>query len=305
MDVQSVVLWAQESINSALALPSISRHIVFMVEKSILITGCSSGIGYDAAHGLKQRGWRVFATCRNQEDCDRLKSEGLESFPLDYADPASLRAAVDQILGLTDGTLDALFNNGAYALPGAVEDLPRDGLRAIFEANVFGWQDLTNLVLPVMRAQGHGRIINNSSVLGIVTMKWRAAYCASKFALEALTDTLRLEMRDTNIEIILIEPGPITSQFRKNSIPHFERWIDWENSPRADQYRNSLRKRLYKSGGPDRFELPASAVTKKLIHALDAKKPRPRYYVTTPTYIMGTLKRLLPTRILDWVLAKG
>jgi len=276
-----------------------------MKQKSILITGCSSGIGYDAAHGLANRGWRVFATCRKPEDCARLRDEGLDSFPLDYADPASIRDAVEQVLAATGGTLDALFNNGAYALPGAVEDLPSDGLRAIFNVNVFGWHDLTCAVIPIMRKQGHGRIINNSSVLGLITMKWRAAYSASKFALEGLTDTLRLEMRDTNIKIILIEPGPITSDIRKNSIPHFERWIDWKNSPRADEYRATLLKRLYdEKTGPDKFELPASAVTKKLFHALEAKNPKPRYYVTTPTYIMGALKRILPTRALDWLLAR-
>lgn len=277
-----------------------------MKQKSILITGCSSGIGYDAAHGLAKRGWRVFATCRKPEDCERLTCEGLESFPLDYADPASIQSAVDRVLAATGGTLDGLFNNGAYALPGAAEDLPTDGLRAIFEVNVFGWHDLTRAVIPAMRAQGHGRIINNSSVLGLVTMKWRAAYSASKFAVEGLTDTWRLEMKDANIHVILIEPGPVTSDIRKNSIPHFERWIDWENSPRAEEYRTTLRNRLYdEKDKPDPFELPASAVTKKLIHALESKNPKPRYYVTTLTYIMGALKRVLPTRALDWVLARG
>ncbi|MDQ7070910.1 MAG: SDR family NAD(P)-dependent oxidoreductase [Rhodobacterales bacterium] len=274
-------------------------------QKSILITGCSSGIGYDAAHGLAKRGWRVFATCRKPEDCDRLCAEGLNSFPLDYADPASIQNAVDRVLAETGGTLDALFNNGAYALPGAAEDLPSDGLRALFEVNVFGWHDLTRAAIPAMRAQGHGRIINNSSVLGLVTMKWRAAYSASKFAIEGLTDTWRLEMQDANIQVILIEPGPVTSDIRQNSIPHFERWIDWENSPRAGEYRTTLLNRLYdEKTKPDTFELPASAVTKKLIHALEAKKPKPRYYVTTVTYIMGALKRVLPTRALDWVLTR-
>ena len=274
-------------------------------QKSILITGCSSGIGYDAAHGLAARGWRVFATCRKQVDCVRLRGEGLESFVLDYADEASVSAALAQVLAATGGTLDALFNNGAFALPGAAEDLPRAGLREVFETNVFGWHDLTQQVIPVMRAQGAGRIVNCSSVLGLVCAPWRSAYNASKFAVEGLSDTLRLEMRGTGIEIVLIEPGPITSKIRQNATIAFERWIDWENSARADAYRTTLLKRLYDKPGKDRFELPASAVTRKLVHALESPRPRARYFVTTPTYIMAALKRLLPTRALDWILAKG
>ncbi|MDP7150843.1 MAG: SDR family NAD(P)-dependent oxidoreductase [Paracoccaceae bacterium] len=274
------------------------------MQKSILITGCSSGIGYDAAHGLKKAGWRVFASCRKQQDCDRLIGEGLESPRLDLADEHSIRQALDHILAQTGGTLDALFNNGAYAIPGAVEDLPRQALREIFETNIFGTQDLTNRVIPVMRAQGHGRIINNSSVLGLVAYKWRGAYVATKFAMEGLTDTLRHEMSDTPIRIILIEPGPVTSKIRQNSIPHFERFIDWQNSARAAQYK-SLMNRLYSSNGPDRFELPAAAVTEKLIHALEHPRPAPRYFITKPTYAMNILRRILPTRALDWILTKG
>ncbi len=273
--------------------------------KTVLITGSSSGIGYDAAHGLKARGWRVFASCRKEEDCARLRGEGLESVRIDYEDAASVAQGLDDMLAATDGRIDAVFNNGAYAVPGAVEDLPRNALRAIFETNLFGVHDLTTRVLPVMRAQGFGRVVNCSSVLGFVTLPWRGAYNATKFAMEGLTDTLRIEMRDTPIKIILIEPGPVTSKIRVNSIPHFEKWIDWEASPRAEDYRNTLRRRLYEDRGKDPFELPARAVTAKLIHALEAPRPRARYFVTTPTYLMGGLKRLLPTRALDWVLAKG
>ena len=272
--------------------------------RTILITGCSSGIGLDAARTLKSRGWRVFATCRQQGDCDRLIAEGLESFVLDYADEASIETAVTKTLMRTGGKLDALFNNGAFACPGAVEDLPRGALRAIFEVNLFGYHDLTRRLIPTFRAQGHGRIINCSSVLGLVGTKWRGAYVATKFAMEGLTDVLRLEMEGTGIDIILIEPGPIGTLIRQNAIPHFEKWIDWENSARRDEYA-SLLNRLYKAGGPDRWELPASAVTAKLIHALESPRPKPRYYVTVPTYLSGTLKRLLPTRLLDRVLARG
>lgn len=276
------------------------------MRKSILITGCSSGIGYDAAHGLHRAGWRVFATCRQDKDVERLRAEGLESVRLDYADEDSIRDALAWILKQTGGTLDALYNNGAYACPGAAEDLPRAALREIFEVNVLGYHDLTRRVIPVMRAQGHGYIINCSSILGIVVAPWRSAYNASKFALEGLTDTLRIEMRDTNIKVVLLEPGPVTSKIRANSIPYFEKWIDWQASPRAEQYRNALLPRLYaKKEGLDPFELPPSAVTKILLRILHAKNPRPRYYVTKATHIMGALRRLLPSRALDWILAKG
>ncbi|WP_456389104.1 SDR family NAD(P)-dependent oxidoreductase [Profundibacter sp.] len=277
-----------------------------MTQKSILITGCSSGIGYDAAHELRQRGWRVFATCRQEKDCERLRSEGLESFTLDYADEASIKTAVAEVLERTGGTLDALYNNGAYAIPGAIEDLPRDAMRAIFEANVFGYHDLTKQIIPVMRAQGHGRIINCSSVLGIAALRFRGAYVSTKFALEGLTDVLRLEMHGQPIDVILIEPGPISTKIRVNARPHFEKWIDWKNSALRNLYEHSLRPRLYdKTGTPDTFELPPSAVTKKLIHALESPRPKPRYYVTVPTYLSGIMRRILSTRAFDWVLRKG
>ena len=225
---------------------------------------------------------------------------------LDYADEDSIAAGLAEALSRTGGTLDALYNNGAFACPGAVEDLPRGALREIFETNLFGVHDLTRRVIPVMRAQGHGRIINCSSVLGLVGIRWRGAYVATKFAMEGLTDVLRLEMADTPIKVILIEPGPVTSDIRQNSVPHFERWIDWRSSARRGQYEASLLQRLYKDRGkPDRFELPPSAVTAKLLRALTAPNPAPRYYVTTPTFMMGLARRILPTRALDWVAGKG
>ncbi|WP_136439873.1 SDR family NAD(P)-dependent oxidoreductase [Pacificoceanicola onchidii] len=276
-----------------------------MSQKTILITGCSSGIGLDAARTMKARGWRVFASCRQEADCDRLKGEGFDSPQIDYADSESIAAGLSDVMAQTGGTLDVLFNNGAFATPGALEDLPTDGLRRNFEANVFGWHELTRAVIPVMRAQGHGRIINHSSVLGLVSQPWRGAYNASKYAIEGLTDTLRLEMADTPIHIVTLNTGPVTSKIRVNSIPHFERWINWKASPRADQYEAKLLKRLYESRGPDPFELPPSAVSKKLIHACEATRPKPRYYITTPTYISGIARRVLSTRGLDWLLSRG
>lgn len=275
------------------------------MQRSVLITGCSSGIGLDAARSLHQRGWRVFATCRQEADCARLRGEGLESFVLDYADEASIAAAVTETLSRTGGTLDALYNNGAFACPGAVEDLPRGALREIFETNLFGYHDLTRRIIPVMRAQGRGRIVNCSSVLGLVGAKWRGAYVATKFAMEGLSDVLRFEMAGTGIDVILIEPGPIGTEIRAKAIPHFEKWIDWENSARRNEY-SALRGRLYGvKTKPDTFELPPSAVTAKLVHALESRRPKARYYVTVPTHIAGIARRLLPTRMLDWVIGKG
>ncbi len=276
-----------------------------MGQKSILITGCSSGIGLDAARTLRARGWRVFATCRKQGDCDRLRAEGFESPRLDYADEASIKSALAEMLDATGGRIDALFNNGAYACPALVEDLPRGALREIFESNVFGWHDLTRQVIPAMRAQGQGRIVQCSSVLGLVAIGWRGAYVSTKFALEGLSDALRIEMRGTGIEVSLIEPGPVTTKIRENARAPFERWIDWEGAARAEEYRTKLRPRLYGDYSRDRFELPPAAVTTKLIHALESPRPKARYYVTTPTYLMGVLRRILPTRALDWVISKG
>ena len=263
--------------------------------RSILITGCSSGIGYHCAHDLRARGWRVFASCRAEEDCQRLRAEGFESPRLDYNDEASLRAGLDTVLAATGGTLDALYNNGAHAIPGAVEDLPTDALRTIFEANVFGWHSLTRMVIPVMRAQGHGRIVNCSSVLGFVPYRWRGAYGTSKYALEGLTRILALEMADTPIKVVLLQPGPVTSKIRENSIPSFERFIDWQNSPRRAQYEADLLDRLYKPGAKkDRWELGPEAVAVALNRALEAANPRPSYKITTPTKVMGWVQRLMP-----------
>lgn len=273
--------------------------------KSVLITGCSSGIGYDAAHGLAKRGWRVFATCRKPEDCARLETEGLESFPLDYEDEAGIAVAVEETLARTGGTLDAVFNNGAYGIPGLLEDLPREALRAIFETNFFGQHDLTRRLIRVFRKQGHGRILMNSSILGFAALQWRGAYNSTKFAMEGWADTLRLELAPSNIRVILIEPGPVTSDIRKKSIPHFEKWIDWENSARRVDYERRLKPRLYDaSGTPDRFELPASAVTRVVLDALTLPNPRPRYRITTPTKGAAVLKRLLSTRMLDRILSR-
>jgi short-subunit dehydrogenase len=270
-------------------------------QKTVLITGCSSGIGYCVATGLKQRGYRVIATARRQESVDQLKKEGFESLQLDLSESESIQQAFKQIMLLTDGKLYALFNNGAFGLPGAVEDLSRDNLKFQFETNVFGWLELTNLLIPVMRQQGFGRIIQNSSVLGFVAMPFRGAYNASKYAIEGLSDTLRLELKDTNIYISLIEPGPITSQFRANAVNALQQHIDIENSVHREKYLAVL-ERLNKKGPAVPFTLPPEAVLKRVLYALESKRPKPRYYVTFPTYLFAFLKRILSHRQLDYLL---
>jgi NAD(P)-dependent dehydrogenase (short-subunit alcohol dehydrogenase family) len=274
-----------------------------MPDKSILITGCSSGIGLCVAAGLKDRGHRVFATARQQPDVEKLQADGFESLQLDLADSDSIRAAVAEILSRTGGSLDALFNNGAYGQPGAVEDLTREVLRSQFETNLFGWHELTNLVIPVMRQQGHGRIIQHSSVLGFVALRYRGAYNASKYALEGLSDTLRLELANTQIDVSLIDTGPVTSRFRHNAYKAYKANIDPTNSVHREKYL-AMEKRLQTEGPVVPFTLPPQAVLKKVIHALESKRPKARYYVTFPTYLFGTLKRLLSTRALDRLLNK-
>lgn len=272
--------------------------------RAVLITGCSSGIGLCVAHGLRERGYRVIASARKAQDVARLADEGLECLQLDLDDSASIRSAVDEVLTRCDGRLYALFNNGAYGQPGAVEDLSRDALRAQFETNLFGWQELTNLLLPSMRAAGEGRIIQNSSILGFAAMPMRGAYNASKFALEGLSDTLRLELAGTNIHVSLIEPGPIESRFRANALQHFLANIDIQNSAHRAHYEKTLA-RLESETGPTPFTLPPEAVLKRVIHALESNRPKARYPVTTPTYVFAWLKRFCSTRFLDKLLIRA
>lgn len=273
------------------------------MQKVVLITGCSSGIGLETAKILKQKGYRVFATARNHRDVEDLLKQGFEAEQLDLANPISIQTAVDTILQKTDQKIYGLFNNGAYGQPGAVEDLTRVALKEQFETNVFGTQELTNLILPVMRKQGAGRIIQNSSVLGFVAMKYRGAYISSKFALEGLSDTMRLELADTNIFVSLVEPGPIRSKFRDNAMLMYEKYIDKIKSPHRTTYQ-AIEKRLEKEGDAAPFTLDADIVAEKVIHALESKRPKPRYYVTKPTYAFAYLKRLLPERVMDKLLLK-
>lgn len=272
-------------------------------DRTILITGCSSGIGYASAKLLKEKGWRVFATARKDADIVRLEAEGFETFRLDYTDPMSISECVADVSGRTGGKLFGLFNNGAYGQPGALEDISRAALTAQFEANVFGWHELTRDCLKLMRANGAGRIVNNSSVLGLTAMKWRGAYCATKFAIEAMSDTLRLELQGSNIHVSLIEPGPIATRFVEHAVQAFDRNVDETLSHYKEAYVRQ-RQRL-NGGGTKRFKLPPEAVAIKLLHALESRKPRRRYYVTVPAYIMAWARRLLPPPALDRLLHKA
>jgi len=270
----------------------------------VLITGCSSGIGRCLAEGLQRRGYRVFATARKPEDVAALAESGLEALPLDLASSESIHRAAAEVLARGDGQLYALINNGAYGQPGAVEDLSRELLRTQFETNLFGTHELTTLVLPAMRAAGEGRIVQISSVLGFAAMAYRGAYNASKFALEGLSDTLRIELRGTNIHISLIEPGPIRSRFRENALAAFRTNIDIEHSVHRKLYESVLR-RLEGKKGRMPFTLGPEAVLEKTVRALESTTPRARYYVTTPTYIFAWCKRLLPIRWLDNILYRA
>jgi NAD(P)-dependent dehydrogenase (short-subunit alcohol dehydrogenase family) len=272
--------------------------------KAVLITGCSTGIGYAAAKALHEQGYFVIASCRKKSDVERLRQEGLTCIQLDLSDTKSIKKGAKLALALCHGRLYGLFNNGAYGQPGAVEDLPTEALRAQFETNLFGWHELVRQILPVMRHHNEGRIIQNSSVLGFAAMRYRGAYNASKFALEGLTDTLRLELHQTGIHVSLIEPGPIETQFRANAKEAFLKWIDIPSSVHHKEYDKQL-SRLAASDSNNQFVLPASACITPLLHALESPRPKLRYRVTTPTKVFWVLKRLLPSKLLDSILRKA
>jgi NAD(P)-dependent dehydrogenase (short-subunit alcohol dehydrogenase family) len=268
--------------------------------RSILITGCSSGIGLASAREMKRRGWRVFATARKADDIARLQEEeGVESLYLDYAEPDSIKVAADRVLMATGGKLFALFNNGGYGQPGALEDIRPEILRAQFEVNVFGWHDLTARMIPAMRERGQGRIVFCSSILGLMAAPYRGAYCASKFAVEALADTLRMELEGTGIKVALIEPGPIATRFVEKAIEAYRRNVDLEASPHRHVYRVRIAK--MEEGGKQAFKLPPEAVAAKLAQAVESKRPKSRYYVTLPSYAVALFRRVLPTSALDGV----
>ena len=274
-----------------------------MKTKNILITGCSSGIGKDVAITLHNKGWRVFATCRSKTDCTFFTKLGIESFPLDLLKEESINCAVNLVKEKTKSQLDVLFNNGAYAIPGAIQDIPRSAMREIFEVNVFGQIDLINRCIPLMMSSDYPKIINCSSVLGFISLPYRGLYSATKYSIEALTDALRRENYDSKIKFVLIQPGPINTDIKKKSVKHFEKWINWKKSIHKKTYENKVIKRLYDNNYKDSFnsyELQPDEVTKILINVLNSKKPKARYKITIQTKIAQIMTKLLPTNILDW-----
>jgi len=274
--------------------------------RTILITGCSSGIGKVSAELLRQNGWDVHATARAVEDIEQLEEIGIHTYRLDYTETQSIDLAFSEVMDKTGGKLDALFNNGAYGQPGAVEDLSTDVLRNQFEANFFGWHTLTNLCVPVMRKQGHGRIVHCSSILGWIPAPYRGAYNASKYALEGLASTMRLELAGTDIHVSLIEPGPIKTRFSENALQKFLENIDWENSVNHGPYEKELRRlRKQSANTMNKFTLEPKAVYKKLDHALNATKPKAHYPVTIPTHFMNFAKRILPQTLLDRMIIRN
>lgn len=262
------------------------------VSRSIIVTGASSGIGAHCARQLKREGWQVIATARREADLAALKNDGLHAVYLDYREPDSIAALVDTSLELTDGTLSALYNNGAYAQAGAVEDLSMEALREQFETNFFGWHDLTCRIVPVMRRQGRGRIVHCSSILGLLPVKYRGAYASSKYALEGLMLCLRAELAGSGIHVSLIEPGPIESRLISNSLTYFEKYIDVDGSVHRDDYKQQLAR--LSGEKVSRFKLKPDAVYDVLRHALENNRPKPHYLVTTPAKIGMIMKRLLP-----------
>ncbi|BBN59348.1 SDR family NAD(P)-dependent oxidoreductase [Hydrogenovibrio marinus] len=271
---------------------------------TIFITGCSTGIGHYTLKTLHAKGYHVIGSCRQEEDVAKIRQMGINCLKLDLADSDSIHHAVDELLTMAEGKIDVLFNNGAFGLPGAVEDLSRDALRYQFETNVFGTQELTNLLVPVMRQNGGGKIIYNSSILGFAAMAYRGAYNASKFAIEGLADTLRLELKKDNIHVSLIEPGPILSEFRANSFKQYQRWIAGKPSAHQDSY-DSMIQRLEKEGAAAPFTLGPEAVSDVVERIISANKPKIRYPVTIPTHLFAWLKRILPNRWLDVLLLKA
>lgn len=274
-----------------------------MKTKNILITGCSSGIGKNVAITLHNKGWRVFATCRSKTDCTFFTKLGIESFPLDLLKEESINCAVNLVKEKTKSQLDVLFNNGAYAIPGAIQDIPRSAMREIFEVNVFGQIDLINRCIPLMMNSDYPKVINCSSVLGFISLPYRGLYSATKYSIEALTDALRRENYDSKIKFVLIQPGPINTDIKKKSIKHFEKWIDWKKSIHQKTYENKVIKRLYDNNYKDSFnsyELQPDEVTKILINVLNSKKPKARYKITIQTKIAQIMTKLLPTNTLDW-----
>jgi len=267
---------------------------------NIVITGCSTGIGLETANYLKDKFVKVYPTAREKKDVEMLKSLGFEhAMQLDVRNPEEINAVITKVLEI-DGKIDVWFNNAGFGQPGAIEDITTDTLRKQFETNVFGLHECTRQIIPVMRKQGYGKIIQHSSVLGIISLFGRGAYNASKYAIEGLTDTLRLELKDTQIYPVLLNTGPVTSHFRQTAVKKLKENVDIEHSVFTDKYHQSIEG----TGRKVPFNEEAESVARVVHTIILADKPKPRYYITKATYLLGYLKRVLSTRLLDTILIK-
>ena len=267
--------------------------------KSVLVTGCSSGIGLATAEMLRSLGWRVFATARKAEDLEALRRARMRPVKLDLSSSESIDNAIRVVLEETEGVLGAVVNNAGFGMPGAIEDLSRDAMRYQFEVNLFGLQELTNKLIPVFRKQGYGRIVNVSSVVGRIALPFLGIYSASKFALEAVSDALRVELSQDRISVSLVEPGPIETRFSVNCAEQGEDELDVERSIFGNSYKKYFEARLNGGQGKDRFRLPPEAVAEKIFHALESPHPKIRYRITIPAYLGAWAARFLPAGWID------
>jgi NAD(P)-dependent dehydrogenase (short-subunit alcohol dehydrogenase family) len=265
----------------------------------IIITGCSTGIGLETANYLSERFVTVYPTARNPKDVEMLRTLGFDAMQLDVTKPEQIRSVIETVLA-KEGQIDIWFNNAGYGQVGAIEDIHTEVLREQFETNVFGLHECTRQILPIMQEQGYGKIIQHSSVLGITSLFGRGAYNASKYAIEGLTDTLRLELQDTEIYPVLLNTGPVTSRFRETAIKMLEQNVDIEHS----RYREGYRSRIAGTSKKVPFNEEAEAVASVVHTIILAQKPQPRYYITKATYLLGYAKRVLSTAWLDKLLLK-
>ena len=261
----------------------------------VLITGCSTGIGYETAKYLTQKNFNIITSCRKKVDVERLSKEFKHSIHLDISSSISIKKSFIVIKKIIKkNKIYGIFCNAGYGQWGAVEDLNINLIKKQFETNIFGHIELINLFIPYMRKQNEGRIIFNSSVLGLVSFPYCSAYNATKFAMEAFASSLRLELLNTNIKVSLIEPGPIISKFNINVLKHFKK-ININDSVHKRKYYKFIK---YFNKENNKFALPSLSVAKKVYIALKSNKPKSQYYVTLPTYILS-YSRILPNSIFE------
>lgn len=273
-------------------------------KRTVLVTGCSSGIGQATARYLRDLGWEVLPTARKSADLDALRAEGFDPIELDLGDSGSVQKTIRECLNRVPDGLGGIVNNAGMALPGAVEDLSRDALRKQFEVNVFGLQELTNGFIPTLRSQGWGRIVNVSSIYGRIAAPMVGSYCASKFALEAISDALRIELSGTGVGLSLIEPGPIVSAFRRNAAASLEEDVITADARFRVAYEKEAARRKKQFKKVDFFNRPPEEVAKRIAHALESSRPRRRYVITPPAHLGVFISRFVPTALVDRLLAR-